>query len=81
VKRIEFSEYARSDIRKLDIPTAMRIFAAIQRFAETGMGDLHRLTASPDSRLRVGDYRVRFVESGGAILIKRVLHRRAAYSE
>lgn len=32
-----------------------------------------------ESRLRVGDYRVRFVEEADAILIKRVLHRSDAY--
>ena len=40
MKKIAFTESARADVRRLDIPTAMRIFAGIHRFAETGVGDI-----------------------------------------
>jgi hypothetical protein len=43
VKKIAFTAQARADIRRLDIPTAMRLFAALQRFAETGAGDARKL--------------------------------------
>ncbi len=36
MKRIVFSAAARADIRRLDRDTAMRVFAALHRLAETG---------------------------------------------
>jgi mRNA-degrading endonuclease RelE of RelBE toxin-antitoxin system len=60
VKKIEWSERAPADIRHLDREIAMRIFAALQRFAEKGEGNIKKLKGSDDEfRLRVGDYRVR----------------------
>ncbi len=40
MKKIAWSERARADIRRLDRDTAMRIFEALHRFAETGEGDI-----------------------------------------
>lgn len=80
MKKVAFTEQASADVRRLDIPTAMRVFAALHRFAETGVGDVKKLRGdTEESRLRVGDYRVRFVEEADAIHIKRVLHRSEAY--
>jgi mRNA interferase RelE/StbE len=81
VKKIVWSERALAEIRMLDRKTAMRIFAALARFAESGEGDIKRLqgTAS-ELRLRVGDYRVRFTEEPADILhIHSVRHRKDAY--
>jgi len=51
-----------------------------KRFAETGEGDVRKLKGTDELRLRVGDYRVRFVEPDAATMqIKRVLHRSVAY--
>ncbi len=80
MKKIAFTDQARADVRRLDIPTAMRIFAGLHRFAETGAGDVKKLEGETDElRLRVGDYRVRFVEDADTIHIKRVRHRSEAY--
>lgn len=81
MRKIAWSERARTDIRRIDRPTAMRIFTAIQRFAETGEGDVKELRGeSGELRLRVGDYRVRFTnETNGTIRIHAVRHRREAY--
>jgi mRNA interferase RelE/StbE len=81
VKKILWSEAARTDIRRLDRDTAMRIFAALHRFAETGEGDIKKLQGeSDDLRLRIGDYRVRFTEeTDNTLLILSVRHRREAY--
>lgn len=81
MKKIEWSERARADIRRIDQETAMRIFEALRRFAETGTGDVKKLKA-PDTehRLRVGDYRVRFTETPpGTLHVHAVRHRREAY--
>ena len=81
MKRIIFSGPARADVRRLDKPTAMRIFAALHRFAESGHADIKQLKDEDgEFRLRVGDFRVRFVEEPGDILrIHSVRHRSEAY--
>ena len=43
---IEWSEEARADIRRLDKPTARRIFDAVFHFVRTGQGDLKQLQKS-----------------------------------
>ena len=43
MKRIVFSRQAREDVGRLDRDTAMRIFTALHRFAQTGVGDIKRL--------------------------------------
>jgi mRNA-degrading endonuclease RelE of RelBE toxin-antitoxin system len=61
---------------------AVRIREATHRYAETGDGDVRRLTGyRPELfRLRVGDWRVLFrVDEDGVIEVARVLHRREAY--
>jgi mRNA interferase RelE/StbE len=80
VKRIVWTEIARADVRRLDRDTAMRIFAALQRFAESGVGDVRALTGRDELRLRVGDYRVLFLTVGtDALEVRRVFHRSQAY--
>jgi mRNA interferase RelE/StbE len=80
VKRIAFTTQARADVRRLDQPNAMRIFEMLERFAQTGLGDVKALKGeSRECRLRIGDYRVRYIEDAGTLIIKRVLHRSDAY--
>jgi len=43
MKKSDWSEDARADVRRIDRSTAMRIFTTIQRFAETGEGDVKQL--------------------------------------
>jgi len=81
LKRIAWSERARADIRRLDRGDATRILTILDRFAETGHGDIKKLKGdSGELRLRAGDYRVRFTEEPGDILrIHTVRHRKDAY--
>jgi len=81
VKRLEWSPPAQNDVRKLDRAVARRIFAALDRYAESGYGDLARLQGeSHEYRLRVGDWRVRVrLEGPDLVVILRVRHRREAY--
>jgi len=63
---------ARRSLNRLDLPTRTRIVAAIQKFDETGQGDVIKLTDKnpPEYRLRVGGWRVRFAwEQASDILI------------
>jgi mRNA interferase RelE/StbE len=82
VRKITWSEGARTDVRRVDRETAMRILTALHRFAETGEGDVKKLTAKTgELRLRVGDYRIRFTEDPDDTLrIHSVLHRKEAYN-
>jgi len=81
VKRIVWTEPAKADVRRIDRETAMRILTALDRFARTGEGDVKRLQdiEPPEFRLRVGDYRLFFVNIYDALEVRRVLHRRQAH--
>ncbi len=80
MKRIIWTGPAKSDIRRLDKPTAMRILASLHRFADMGEVDVKALQGMEELRLRVGDYRIFFVNVAADTLeIRRVLHRREAY--
>lgn len=82
--RVEWTRRALKDMRRLDKPTASRIIASVETFAETGRGDVKRLTnASGQYRLRVGDWRVRFrIDTEIRILsVLRVLPRGEAYRD
>lgn len=81
MRKIDWTEPARTDVRRLDRDTAMRIFAALHRFAQSGEGDVRKLQGqSGELRLRIGDYRVRFTqEADDSIRIHAVLHRKDAY--
>jgi len=78
-KRIVWTEPAKADVRRLDKATAMQVFFALQRFAESGEGDVKALKGRDELRLRIGDYRLFFVATTDAIEVRRVLHRREAY--
>jgi mRNA-degrading endonuclease RelE of RelBE toxin-antitoxin system len=66
---------ARRELRRLDPPERSRVIAAVERFAETGEGDIRRLTdvSPPQNRLRVGPWRVRLTVDQQALVLH-VLH-------
>lgn len=72
---------ARKDLKGLDAATLRRVTAAVKTLAETGRGDVKKLTDRPGHRLRVGDWRVifKFDADTHALRIGRVLNRREAY--
>jgi mRNA interferase RelE/StbE len=80
VKRIVWTDPAKSDIRNLSKSVAMHIFSALLRFAESGVGDVKALRGADELRLRIGDYRLFFVcPDADTIEIRRVRHRGEAY--
>jgi mRNA interferase RelE/StbE len=80
VKRIVWTDLAKSDIRSISKPTTMQILYEIHRFAESGAGDVKALKEREELRLRVADYRVFFVcPDPDTIEIRRVRHRGGAY--
>ncbi len=78
---IEWTETALADITGLDKGIARRVKQSIERFAETGAGNVKRLQNihPPEFRLRVGDYRVRFHQDEDVMRILGIRNRREAY--
>ena len=73
-----------ADITRRDRRTAQRISRAVDRYAESGHGDIKKLEGLEGRfRLRVGDYRVifRFEEDHLVIVVLRVRNRREAYRQ
>jgi hypothetical protein len=62
-------------------PLICPLICPLDRFARTGEGDIKKLEGNTgELRLRVGDYRVRFIENPpGTLYIHAVLHRSEAY--
>lgn len=81
MKRIVFSDEAKTQIRAIPQPIAMKILMAIHRMAEHGSGDIKKLKGKEgEKRLRVGDFRVRFTEEQPDTLrIHTVRNRKEAY--
>jgi mRNA-degrading endonuclease RelE of RelBE toxin-antitoxin system len=65
----------------LDKGIARRVKQVVERFADTGAGNVKRLQGvdPPEYRLRVGDYRVRFHLESETIRLLQVRNRREAY--
>ena len=51
----------------------------LERFAQTGAGNVRRLIGRPGARLRVGDWRAIFVETTSTVEVRAVGHRREIY--
>jgi mRNA interferase RelE/StbE len=81
VKRVLWSETALKGLAKLDKESVRRINQAVERLAQTNVGDVKKLQAidPPEYRLRVGNYRVRFYQDDETIRILRIRNRREAY--
>ena len=81
MKDIAWTEAAIQDMSALDKGTPRRIKQAIERFAQSGTGNIKQLQGinPPEFRLRAGDYRVRFHSGGASITILRVRNRREGY--
>jgi mRNA interferase RelE/StbE len=79
--RIDWLDEAKTDVRPLDRPTAMRLFEGVLRFARTGSGDVNALHGDMAGafRLRLGDYRVLFTLENNGMRIFGVRHRSQAY--
>jgi mRNA-degrading endonuclease RelE of RelBE toxin-antitoxin system len=81
VREIEWTEAALEDMAGLDKGIARRVKQVVERFAETGSGNVKRLQGvdPPEYRLRMGDYRVRFHLEGETVQVLRIRNRREAY--
>ena len=81
MKRIRFEPNVPAEVRTIERETAMRILVALDRYAETGEGDVKPLSGEFEGllRLRVGNHRVLFDETANAITVHRIRGRRDAY--
>ena len=80
--QVRWRNRAEDDLDDLPRQVRQRVVTAIDRLAETGQGRVRKLQGQPaEWRLRVGDWRIRFVFDypNRTIEVLRVLHRREAY--
>lgn len=81
MKKIRFEPNVPEEVRAIEQKTALHILEAIHRYAETGVGRVKPLSGDFEGllRLRVGNHRVLFDETGDTITIHRVRDRKDAY--
>lgn len=79
MKPISFTPAAARQWIKLPSAVRQRINGKIEIFATDGAGDVKRLKGRDGCRLRVGDYRVIFIENIDSIIVVAVGHRREVY--
>ena len=79
MKTVTWTHDARREFRKLPAHIRADVEAKIERFAKTGAGNVKRLTGRPGARLRIGDWRVIFVETSTKVEIRAVGNRRDIY--
>jgi len=83
--RIELTRAAQRDLRRLDPPIRQRVNDALNELARDPLASpaLRKLTGSQQSRLRVGDWRVRLTldTDTRTLVVMRVLPRGRAYRD
>lgn len=81
VKRIVWTEQARTDIRAIAQPIALQILKTLARYVQSGEGDTKQLrdVQPPLIRLRAQNHRILFRERGEYLEILRLLDRKEAY--
>lgn len=81
--RIELARAAQRDLRRLDPQVRRRVERNLRELARDPRrsGALRQLSGAPESRLRVGDWRVLVMldSAGRKILVTRILPRGRAY--
>ena len=79
MKTVAYTISATRQLRKLPAETRERVIDKLRRCAESGAGDVKALVGQPGARLRIGDYRVIFVETADAISVRAVGRRSGIY--
>ena len=80
MKAILYSSDARRALHK-HRNQALRLIQKIERYAQTGAGDVTQLVGSTALRLRIGDFRVISEETAEEIRVTRIAPRGSAYDE
>jgi mRNA interferase RelE/StbE len=79
MKTITYTASATRQLRKLPTTARARLIAKLHTYAAAGTGDVKSLKGMAGARLRVGDYRIIFVETAAEIDVRAVGHRREVY--
>jgi len=80
VSRFQWTDQAKGELRKIERQQAMNILLELTRYGATSQGGVKHLKNSDEYRLRVGDYRARFLaQEDGTLRIVHVRHRKDAY--
>jgi mRNA interferase RelE/StbE len=79
MKAIVFTPTATRQWLKLSADIRKRIDAKLMTYATKGSGDVRRLKGTQGCRLRIGDWRVIFIEDARTITVVAVGHRREIY--
>ena len=79
MKEIAFTPAATRQWLRLSADVRKRIDAKLTVYARNGSGDVKRLKGRAGCRLRVGDWRVIFIEEATSIIIVAVGNRREIY--
>lgn len=79
MKEITFTPAAARQWLKLSADIRKRIDAKLTVYSTDGSGDVKRLKGRAGCRLRVGDWRVIFIEESASIIIVAVGNRREIY--
>jgi mRNA interferase RelE/StbE len=79
MKAVYFTPAAIRQWRGLSADIRKRIDAKLATYVTNGAGDVRRLTSRAGCRLRVGDWRVIFIEDARSITVVAVGNRREIY--
>jgi mRNA interferase RelE/StbE len=79
MKTITYTTSATLQLRKLPENVRERLIEKLHRYGRTGAGDVKALKGETEARLRVGDYRIIFVETATGISVRAIGHRREIY--
>ncbi len=77
--KVTYRKAALKALRKLPAATQTRIEKAIATYAESSEGDVKALQGRDGARLRVGNYRVIFVETEKEIEVFHIGHLKDVY--
>jgi mRNA-degrading endonuclease RelE of RelBE toxin-antitoxin system len=81
-RKFIISDTVQAQFRKIDQANALAILRKLDRFEQTGVGDVKQLVDihPPELRLRHGDFRVRFYATAETIELISVTNRKKSYS-
>jgi len=79
MKEISFTPAATRQWLKLSAAVRKRIDAKLMDYARTGSGNVKRLKGRDGCRLRIGDWRVIYIEDKTSIIVVAVGNRRDVY--
>jgi mRNA interferase RelE/StbE len=79
MKAVVFTSAATRQWLRLSVDIRRRIDAKLMSYATDGSGDVRRLRGTRGCRLRIGDWRVIFIEDARSITVVAVGNRREIY--